>query len=138
MTERRQIWHPMRSAISVYGHFTRIESQTGLGIPDVAYTIRGRSGHANVVRGHSGWIENKLFEREGRAPTHLTLEQVIWAEEEVRAGGAWHLLGRCGPAWLLYDAAGARALLEGDTPLPIFRTTGPFPLKELLHVLARA
>lgn len=127
MTERAQVWVAVRPHLAPYGHFTRIESPTETGIPDVAYTVRGVSG----------WFENKLFDRGlARCPTHLTLAQVMWGEDEARAGGLWHLLGKHKDVWILHDIAGARALLEGETPLPILTQAGRFPLMEMLAAIA--
>jgi len=125
VTERNQVWRAARPHLAPYGHFVRIESSTDVGIPDLFYTVGG----------HSGWIENKMFSHEGRAPSHLTLEQILWGEEEVRAGGSWHLFGKCDNIWLLYDVYNARILLEGGTPSPTFRVVGGFPLQELLGVI---
>lgn len=105
-----------------------MECTTALGIPDVYYCLRGVSG----------WAELKLFPRVGKAPPHLTREQVLWGEEEARLGGNWWLVGRAGPVWLAYDAAGARALFEGkeEESCPKMQVTGRFPLRELLDLLA--
>src|SRR5579863_9635998 len=102
MTESTQVWAVARRYLAPYGFLARIESRIELGVPDVHYVLRG------IV----GWWESKLFEIEGRAPSHLTREQVMWGETYVAAGGRWHLLGRAGPVWLLYDAFAARSLFE--------------------------
>ena len=125
MTEISEVWDNLRKQIGIYGHFTRIESPTIAGIPDVAYTLFGCSG----------WVENKLFGRMGVCPDHLTLEQVLWGEAEVRAGGRWFLFGRNKEFWLLYDIRGARALLTGEPSFPLIQTF-KFPLQVLLETLA--
>lgn len=128
MSEKNEVWGAMRDHVTPYGHFTRIESSTEAGIPDLAYTVNGRSG----------WIENKVFKREGLAPKHLTLEQIRWGEAEVRAGGTWHLLVRAPKSvWLLYDIAAAAALIRGESPSPRLRHVGPFPTIELLREIRR-
>lgn len=86
-------------------------------------------------RGLQGWVEFKMFEAVGRAPRHLTREQIMWGEDEVRAGGSWHLFGRCEAIWLMYDVREARKLFDGDVSLPLFTVSGRFPLKEFLAAL---
>ena len=126
MSEISQVWNPLRNNLGVYGHFTRIESPTISGIPDVAYTLFSCSG----------WIENKLFEHHDKCPSHLTLEQVLWGEAEIKAGGRWFLLGICNGIWLLYDIVGARTLLKGERPLPLIQYQGSFPTRRILEILA--
>ena len=109
----------------------RFEDRLAIGVPDLYFRSK--------LTAASGWVECKLFDREGTAPKHLSLGQVIWGETEAALpGGRWFLLARAGPAWLLYDAHGARRLYEGDeSSTPLFRVTGRYPTKEMLQWLTR-
>ncbi len=112
------------------GNVRRFENSCDFGTPDVHYTLR----IANIPV--SGWLELKILAASGRAPEHLTLDQVLWGRAEVAAGGRWHMLCRAGRDWLLYDVEGAAALFRGDlTSIPIFRHRGKFPLAALIAVI---
>jgi hypothetical protein len=127
LSEISRVWVPLRDHLSIYGQLTRIESPIEAGVADVDYTLLGCSG----------WIENKLFEaNEDRRPRHLTRYQIEWGEAKVRAGGRWFLFGRSIAAWLLYDVRGARRLLEGGGSSPLLKTSGEFPTRPLLEILA--
>ena len=128
MTETNEVWRTMRRMVAPYGRFKRIENRCEIGTPDVNYTLLHPFGL-------QGWVELKLFPKNGNPPPHLTLDQIIWGENEVRVGGRWHLFGRCDKHWRLYDTAGARRLFERKAPDPIFNISGRFPLTELLQVL---
>lgn len=90
-----------------------------------------------VMRRQPGWLEAKIAPESGRPPDHLTVEQVMWAEEEVRWGGRWHLLAlrQRSRTWLLYDAPGARAWLGGQGE-PLLAVRRAFPTKEIMDWLA--
>jgi hypothetical protein len=95
---------------------------------------------AGVLRGISGWIESKLIPSSGMAPSHFTLEQLMWGEEEVACGGKWHLLGlvESRPArWVLYDVYLARMWREGIVNEPLFAISGRFPTREIITELSR-
>jgi hypothetical protein len=126
MTESNQVNRALREHLGPFGRMLRVEHRLEIGWPDWHYTLRGVSG----------WIEAKLFPRSGRAPEAFTLDQLIWGEEEIRAGGRWTLLGRRGDEWVAYDAPGARALFDGRSNAPLFALPGPFPVRAALDVLA--
>lgn len=130
MTEASTVWAPCRKYVTPYGRWKRIEN--GLsnvkGVPDVSYTLLR-------PRGYQGWIELKLFDEIGKCPQHFTRDQILWGEEEVRFGGSWHLFGRCAMVWIIYDAAEARKLFDGEVSSPIFQIQGRFPLQELFRAL---
>lgn len=130
MTEATQVWAVCRKHVAPYGRWKRIEDRLEAGVPDVSYTLLRPYGR-------QGWLELKLFRDENRCPYHFTLEQLMWGEAEEAAGGNWHLLGRCGSTWLMYDVVEARILFEGGQATPCFRISGRFPLRELLLELAR-
>lgn len=99
----KDLWHTMRSSLQLYGHFQRIESLTGLGIPDVNYCL---------APGHEGWLENKYIPRWPSDPTavvpikHYTAAQRLWARTRVMAGGRVHVM-------LMVGAPRVYLLLEG-------------------------
>jgi len=129
MTEATQVWKVMRPLVAPYGRFKRIESHsTDSGIPDLSYTLLN-------PRGRQGWLELKLFDAIDRCPHHFTRDQIMWGEAEIEAGGNWHLFGRYESTWLLFDAAQARKLFDGEATSPIIRQSGRFPLRELLREL---
>lgn len=122
------VWHVARKYLRHYGRWKRIENPMTTGFPDLNYTLL-------VPRGQQGWMELKLFDVIGRAPPHFTREQIMWGEEEVKYGGAWHLFGRCGPIWVMYDVVEARKLFEREESCPLFQLSGRFPVRELLHAI---
>lgn len=120
------VWKVARTYLSPYGRLVRIENQIGSGTPDLFYTLRKISG----------WLELKLLPESGAVPDHFTREQLMWGQAEAAAGGRWHMLGRSGAAWVLYDAPRARRWFDGEANDPIFAVTGRFPLREVLDELA--
>lgn len=75
------LWNLVRKHLPS-GRYSRIESNTSPGIPDVSYTING----------HRGWIELKdagdtnaklPFKRKGLRP-----DQINWFRDEIKAGGS--------------------------------------------------
>ena len=126
MTERNQVHHIARKYLSPFGRLVRFENSLVAGTPDLYY----------LLRGVSGWLEEKMVEPSGILPKHLTLEQIMWGEAEVRNGGRWHLLARCGPAWWLMDARGCRSWYQGAPATPLIAITGRFPVKEILDIIA--
>lgn len=126
MTERNQVHAVARKYLAPFGRFERVDTPLADGWPDVYYNLRRVSG----------WIEEKIVEPSGRCPDHLTLEQVMWGEAEVRAGGRWYLLARCGSTWWLMTAAACRVWREGGPAEPIFAIRGRFPTREILDVIA--
>lgn len=133
MASEHALWVTARRRLGPYGRLVRVENRAGPGTPDVYYCLRGRSG----------WIELK----EDRPPRPgqpvrlrtLTLDQVIWLEEEARAGGRAWLLARLGRAYALLTPVEVRAVWRGElTALPPDRTwAGAFPAKAVVQVLVR-
>lgn len=126
MTEKNQVHTVARRYLAPFGRFERVDTPLADGWPDVYY----------VLRGVSGWLEEKVIPSSRRRPNHLTLDQIMWGEAEVRAGGRWHLLGRCGAEWWLMTAAQCRSWYEGGSTEPIFAVSGRFPLREILDTIA--
>lgn len=131
MHENSVIWHAVRRNLGPLGHVVRVENACETGTPDVYYALR--IGGVGI----SGWLELKILAASGRAPKHLTLDQVLWGRAEVSAGGKWHMLCRSGQEWLLHDVDGAAALFKGETTsTPIFRqAAGKFPLALLIAAI---
>jgi hypothetical protein len=71
-----------------YGHASRIENLTAIGMPDVSYCIRGVEG----------FIENKFlldWPRRPDTPVYLrrfTTQQRLWISERARAGGRAYVM----------------------------------------------
>jgi hypothetical protein len=116
-----------------------MQDRVALGVPDFYY----------LLKGVSGWLECKLIPSNGHCPQHLTLEQVMWGEEEVVKGGHWYMLGLRVTHWQLYDVLGARALYANkhQAGIPkstdkgerqdhaLFTLAGHFPTREILSIL---
>ena len=126
MTEVYQVNNMVKKYLAPYGRVERIENRLTSGWPD--YYL--------LLRRVPSWLECKLIEPSGKIPDHFTLDQIMWGEAEVRNGGRWHLLARCGPAWWLMDSAGCRSWYQGGPPVPLFSITGRFPVREILDVIA--
>src|SRR5512146_2579046 len=91
MTLETNAWGTVRRALSPYGFLQRVETGTGLGVPDVCYCLRAVTG----------WLELKTD------LAKLTLEQVLWHEGWARAGGRVFMLYYDGEAreWYVTDHA---------------------------------
>ena len=126
VTEATQVKAVARRYLAPYIRLVAIEGVFAPGVPDFYY----------CGWGVSGWCEAKLIPTSGRRPDHFTLDQLLWGEAEIAAGGLWHLLGRSGAYWIMYDALGARAWYEGAAERWLFRISGRFPLREVLDRLA--
>lgn len=126
MTEARQVHEPARRALAPFGRFLRVDNPLTPGGADTYY----------ILRQVPGWIEEKVVPPSGRCPDHFTREQLLWGEAEVRAGGRWYLLARCGPEWWLMDVGAARRWFEGGEAEPMLRAAGAFPTKQVLDVIA--
>lgn len=128
MTEAAQVHKVAARYLAPFGRLVRIENRLTdkLGLPDVYY----------VLRHVQGWLEEKIVPASGRPPKHFTLDQVQWGEEEIRAGGRWHLLARCDREWWLMDVRQARQWWEGAPAVPLIRVTGRFPMREVLDIIA--
>ena len=132
MTEASQVRAQLRSHVGPLLRLVATSAPVAVANSDVP-------DHHWCGRGASGWIESKLIPASGRRPDHFTLGQLMWGEEEVAAGGRWHLLGlvQSAPArWVLYDTVGARAWFEGAADDRwLFSVSGRFPTRELLRAL---
>jgi hypothetical protein len=128
MTEANQIDAAVRTHLGVLGRFKRVTHATEPGWPDFYY----------VLRGISGWLEDKLVPPSRRCPPTFTLDQLLWGEAEVAAGGRWHLLG-LEPrtrTWMLFNVAQARAWFENEDHDLVVEEAGPFPTKALVLALS--
>lgn len=130
MTEATQVNAAVRTHLGPLGRFLRFEHAHDNGWPDWYY----------VLRGTAGWVEAKLIPPSGRPPKHFTKSQLMWGEDEVNAGGRWHLLGLRLDGklreWVVYDTLAARRWFDTTEPCPSFVARGPFPTRELVELLA--
>lgn len=139
-------WRSVSLNLSPFGKMVRVENGAGAGTPDVAYVLtRPKPGSLPA----SGWIELKQLDDYPTKPMtpivlkHLTLEQVLFAEDWSAAGGrAWMLL-KATPWILLFDVVGIRGVYEknvaaADGPA-IARVAGfgKFPTGALLKALTQ-
>lgn len=107
------LWTYLQPRLKPFGRWNRIENMIDKGTPDLSYTL-ATGGH----KVFTGWLELKY---EPRPPVHqttpfrlesLTLEQVIWQEDEVKAYGRCHTLARVGPWFLLMDVVLLRKVFK--------------------------
>ena len=120
MPKESRAWDTAQAALSPFGQLCRVENSLIIGFPDALYCLLGVTG----------FIETKA------TAASLTIEQVLFSEKWTRSGGLCHTLLRADRTWFLLDAAGTRRLFEKKEPEPVVRSTGPFPLKEMLSQLA--
>jgi hypothetical protein len=74
------LWDYLRTVLPVKGHYSRIESDTCPGFPDVHYSIHG----------YSGTIELKATTKAPFRKKGLRKSQIDWiAEEDISGGAVW-------------------------------------------------
>lgn len=88
MTSESGLWNTFKRNLSPYGKLVRIESSTGLGIPDVNCLFQLTA----LGKPIEGWIELKEADWPKRDSTPLLIpklsrEQVIWQNDWYEAGG---------------------------------------------------
>ena len=137
MTES-SLWSTARRHFAPYGRLKRIENRADNGTPDVYYSFPG---------GRRGWIELKHLDRWPARPgtpiriDHLTLDQVLWLEEEARMGGRAFLLLQVDRTYILLQAWHARLIYEGEMTQDKLRKMalvcedGAFPALEIIQFL---
>ena len=110
MGSESALWDMVRGTWTPHMRLVRIENRLELGTPDVYYNAIGRNG----------WLELKHVPAWPARKTtkvvidHLTLEQITWAEAELKAGGRmWYLL-QAERTYLLLTPAVAREIYEGS------------------------
>ncbi|QIW86577.1 hypothetical protein AMA2_18 [Achromobacter phage AMA2] len=91
------LWRWVREAKAHFGrelHIQRIESSTGLGIPDVEACLK------IWPSSFSFWIELKAVARPARSSTpikhNITAEQIAWHRNRYHAGGTSYVLLQIG------------------------------------------
>lgn len=92
-------WDYLRKLLPKEGHYSRIESPTAHGFPDVHYTIEGVSGT----------IELKDAKRPGakhpfKGESGLRSSQITWMTEECDKGGRVFIALQCGDRVYLLKA----------------------------------
>jgi hypothetical protein len=126
MTEVNQVAGVARRHLAPYGRLVTGLRGVEPGVPDTYYNLLSVPG----------WYECKVIPANGSCPDHFTKEQLMWGMAEVAAGGRWHLLGRCGPRWRLYDVPGAMAWRAGNISSWLLDISGRFPMREIIEHLA--
>jgi hypothetical protein len=135
----KDLWRTMQLALKEYGHLQRIESMTGLGIPDVNYCFSS----------HEGWFENKYIPRwPARVDAlvtvdHYTAQQRLWARQRIKAGGKVYMMLMVGTPRLYFlipgdwaaQHLGIDATREQIVAASPVMGVGRFPTKELVQYL---
>lgn len=95
--DEKNLWAWLRKAKAHFGrdlHIQRIESATGLGIPDVEVCLK------KWPISYSFWIELKAVARPARESTpirhNITAEQIAWHRNRYHAGGLSFVLLQIG------------------------------------------
>jgi len=137
MTEAA-LWDTARGHLAPYGRLKRIENRTDNGTPDVYYSFPGA---------RRGWIELKHLDQWPAWPDtplrieHLTLEQVLWLEDETRMGGRAFLLLQVDRTYCLLNSWHARLIYEGKMDQAKLRKMAlvceepPFPAYDIVQFL---
>lgn len=116
MSNEHQMWDYTRTRLAPYGRLKRIENSipSEVGTPDVYYRLKFPGGGEQP--NFSGWLELKHLEADDveehkalKIPT-LTLDQVMWLEDEWKLGGNAFLLLRVGKAFMLLEPSSVRAI----------------------------
>jgi len=81
------------------GRYSRIESETSPGFPDVDYTISGISGTIELKKSRSP-TSNLPFRRGGLRDTQLR-----WIEDEIEQGGRVFIIAQMGEWIHLFNAS---------------------------------
>lgn len=107
MSSESALWSQVNGKLRLFGRLQRLETSTGLGIPDLLYCLARPTRFK--PKPITGMIELKYAHRFPAKPEtplyfeHLTLEQVIWAEDWERAGGLCFCLCQVGLAYFLLN-----------------------------------
>lgn len=131
-------WGTVKQHLGPYGRLERVENGVNKGTPDICYTLLG----------HTGWIELKFKSQwpvllGNLCLEKLTLEQVLWQEDWVRAGGRACTLLQVNRDYLLLPPALVRRVfarsLDAVTLLALAPVVGrgTFPRAEVLKWLTR-
>jgi hypothetical protein len=127
VTEANQVDAAVKRYLGPLGRFKRVMHPEP-GWPDFHYCLRGQSG----------WLEDKLIPPSRRCPETFTLDQLLWGEAEVAAGGRWHLLGLevRTRTWMLFNSIQARNWYDGKDYDLTVEAQGVFPMKAIALALA--
>lgn len=93
------LWNYLRKILPPEGHYSRIESQTSAGFPDVHFTIDGVSG---TIELKSTKHPNATYPFTGG--DGLRKSQLTWIEDELKANGLVWLCLQCGRRIYFLDA----------------------------------
>lgn len=105
----KALWDWLANRLPVPGHYSRIESETSPGFPDVSYTFRGMTGTFELK--DSKRPKSLMPFRTGG----LRDTQKSWIEEELENGGRVDLIVRVDP-WVYVLPGSHWALLENFEP----------------------
>ena len=105
MAAEARLWQWLRERLQS-GHFTRVESETSPGVPDVNY----------CVQGSEGWIELKAAKRATGKPFKkrgLRPEQIRWIMTHLAHGGTVWIIASIGSS--VYAFSGSLAHRFNDS-----------------------
>lgn len=95
-TPEASLWDYLRTVLPVKGHYSRIESDTCPGFPDLHYSLYG----------YSGTIELKAATKAPFRKKGLRKSQIDWIAEEDISGGA---------VWIIAQVKDDIFLIDGNT-----------------------
>jgi len=106
------LWIQARENLGPFGRFVRVENRVDVGFPDVLYTLGGTKGPRTglIELKHEAAMANPVL------LSILTLEQVLWHEAWIKAGGRSYFLCQFGRGYYLFGGWDARRLFERDIP----------------------
>jgi len=105
-------WNYLRKVLPRDGHFSRIESETSAGFPDVHYTLHGTSGTIELKSTKNPKAKFPFRGKDGLRPS-----QIRWIKDEIESEGRVLIALQC--ARYVYIVPGGRAaeinnMTQGD------------------------
>jgi len=109
-------WDYLQKVLPANGHYSRIESETAQGFPDVHYTLEGQSGTIELKAARDP-KKSKPFSGEDEG---LRRSQLLWMESEDDAGGV---------IWIFAEVGDWVYILDGNTVMHKFNNLTQAQLK---------
>lgn len=110
MSKESSFWNWLRGHLAPLGHFTRIESEVSIGIPDVYFALK-------TAGRHDGWIELKSVAAPKTDRAHplkgkkgLRIEQVEWIMRHTLEGVPVFVFAKIGAVVYVFRGMQARRL----------------------------
>jgi hypothetical protein len=93
------LWDHLRGQLPAGGHFSRIESETSPGFPDVHFTVEGVTGSIELKTTKRPTAKYPFSGKDG-----LRKSQRVWIRDELAAHGWVLLCLECGPMVYILNA----------------------------------